>query len=291
MTAVTWPGSEQDQGRGQSWVPPAGRQYQGNYPPSPFQNPPPGRRRTGLIVGLAVLAVVLALAAATGVYFVARNTSDPAGSPTTTTPHRGSATTEPPVTGSPGAGAGRPEAVVPGWQVAVSTERGFAYDVPPEWKVLDEDTLIGFEDAEGPKVGMAGASTYRDGYCTEADGSFRAAAGLSGYRDADLNLVAADAAGKWGRFGYLGPNDEPPQVEVAPAVPITVNGVKGAHSSATVRVTVASPCAPPAARVHVVALPAAQGSHVFVIIADQQVPDALPEDAMLKIINTVRPAR
>jgi hypothetical protein len=242
-------------------------------------------------VGLAVLAVVLALAAAAGVYFATKDSADSAGSPATTTPNRGSTTTEPPVTSSTGAGAGRPDAVVPGWQVAVSTERGLAYDVPPDWKVLDEDTLIGFEDAEGPKVGMAGASTYKDGYCTEAGSSFRAAAGLSGYRDADLNLVAADAAGKWGRYGYLGPNDEPPQVEVGPAAPITVNGIEGAHSSATVRVTAASPCAPPAARVHAIALPAEQGSHVFVIIADQQVPDAPPEDAMLKIINTVRTAR
>jgi hypothetical protein len=288
---VTWPEGE-------------GGQYQGSYPTSPFgafgappheQSQPgprypggqPPRRRTGLVVGLAVLGALVVLTAVAGAYFVlaAKRTDGAAVASTTTvstSPRAGGQSATP--TGT----AKAPAAVVPGWQVAMSSKRKLAYDVPPDWKVLGEDTIIGFEDAEGPKVGMSGAATYKDGSCAESEGATRAVAGFSGYQDTDLGMVAADAAGKWGRYGYLGPADEAPEVDVATATPITVNGIEGAHATATVRITTPAPCAPPAAKVHAVAVPAQQGATVFVILADQETPDSLPDDVALRILDTIR---
>jgi hypothetical protein len=270
---VTWPVGGYDQGPGEP------RPYQGSYPPSPFDPvgsqqpggypydqpypgqpgggypPAPRRRRTGLIVSLAVLGVLLVVGIVVGALYL----------------------------------RGAPPPVVPGWQVATSSKRKLAYDVPANWKVVDEERIIGFEDSTGPKVGMTGVATYLDGYCAEASASWRAAAGFVTYQDTDLNLVAADAARKWGHYGYLGPKEEPPQVDVGPPGPMTVNGIEGVYASSTVRVTVPSPCAPPTARIHALALPSAEGgSYAFVIFSDQEVPDALPEQEARRILTTIR---
>ena len=307
---MTWPPGDADHNK-------TGGQYQGSYPASPFQRPPgsgypqpvpyeqyvrqqtppppapPPGGRTGLLVVLVALGAVVALGIAAGAYLLTRNGTTRAGATTATTiTTTTQASTEPPATTAattpPGQSGAKPDPVVPGWQVAVSGKRKLAYDVPPDWEVLGEDVIIGFEDASGPKAAMSGAAIFKKGYCAESETAYRAGAGFAGYRDTDLDLVAVDAAGKWGRYGYLGPNDEPPQVEVSPAEPITVNGLQGAHATATVRVTTPTPCAPPAARVHVVALPAPEGSYTFVVLSDEEVPDGLPEETFLKIINTVR---
>jgi hypothetical protein len=160
--------------------------------------------------------------------------------------------------------------------------------VPPDWELKDEDAIIGFEDASGPKVGMSGASTYKEGYCAESNG-WRAGAGFTGYQDSDLGVVATDAAGKWGRFGYLGEGDAQPRVDVAAPDTITVNGINGVYATATIDVTAPTACSPPTAKVHAVALPAASGgSYAFVLFSDQGVPDAISDQLARKIIHTIR---
>jgi hypothetical protein len=230
-----------------------------------------------MLVAAAVVILVLALGVVAGLLLLRRDTPGTA----TAAP----AASSPLVTSAPT--ANRPAPTVPGWQVATSSKRKLAYDVPADWKVIDEEAIIGFEDASGPKVGMTGAATYLEGYCSEPN-AWRAGAGFSGYRDTDLSLVATDAAGKWARYGYLGPNGELPRVDVAAPEPITVNGISGAYASATVKVSVADACAPPSARVHAVALPAADGCYVFVIFSDQEVPQAISDELAHKIIATIR---
>ncbi len=262
-------------------------------PGGPTGQGPQQGSRTGLLVGLAIAGLVLAVGVVAGVVYIRGDgASDPAANTSTTAPPATgqsggpSPSSRPPVTSSR---AATPDPLVPGWQVAVSGKRRLAYDVPPGWKVLGEETIVGFDDTTGePLIGMSGAATYQDGYCAEADASWRAATGFSGYRDTDLALVATDAARKWGRFGYLGPDDQEPAVEVAPASELTVNGIVGAYSTATIRVTAPAPCAPPSAVVHTFALPADEGSYVFIVISDQEVPDALPADQIRRIIETVR---
>jgi hypothetical protein len=231
---------------------------------------------TGVLVAAAVVILVLVLGVVAGL-LLRRDTPGSA----TAAP----ATSSPLLTSAPA--ADRPAPTVPGWQVAISSKRKLAYDVPADWKVIDEEAIIGFEDASGPKVGMTGAATYLEGYCSEAN-AWRAGAGFSGYRDTDLSLVATDAAGKWARYGYLGPNGELPRVDVAAPEPITVNGISGAYASARVQVTVADSCAPPSAKVHAVALPAPDGCYVFVIFSDQEVPQAISDELARKIIATIR---
>jgi len=271
---------------------PAAQYGQYGHPGGPGGHGPRQGGRTGLLVGLGIAGLVLVIGVVAGVLYVRDGTTDPAANTTTsaapaTTPSAGPSTsTEPPVTSTR---ANAPAPVVPGWQVAVSSKRNLAYDVPPGWEIVGEERIIGFEDGNGqPAVGMSGAATYKDGYCPEADSSWRGGTGFSGYRDTDLALVATDAAGKWGRFGYIGPNGEEPTVEVGTASELTVNGITGAYARSAVRVTGPSECSPPSAVVHAFALPADEGSYVFIVVSDQEVPDALAEDQIRQIIGTVR---
>lgn len=281
---------------------PYGQESQGGYggygQPAALGGPggsgPARGGRTGLLVGLAAAGLVLVVAVVAVVLYLRDGRSDPVANtepnPSTSTTPSGppASTSRPPLTSSQVA---RPEPVVPGWQVAVSGKRKLAYDVPPGWKIVPDEQIVGFEDAAGePQVGMSGAALYQDGYCSEADASWRGGTGFTGYRDNDLALVATDAAGKWARFGYLGPNGEEPVVSVGAASDFTVNGVDGAYAKATVQITAPAPCAPPTAVVHTFALPAAEGSYVFIVVADQGVPDALTDDLATQIIRTIRPA-
>jgi hypothetical protein len=270
------------------WYPPG--QYPGQHPPYGPQyppGPPPGGRRTGLLVTAVVVALVLASGVVAGLFLLRRDNAQPAASTGTAAPATSATPRSATLTSAPT--PARPAPTVGGWQVAISGKRSLAYDVPPDWKVLDEDAIIGFEDASGPKVGMSGASTYKEGYCAAEPHAWRAGAGFSGYQDTDLGVVATDAAGKWGRFGYLGQDNAQPRVDVAAPERIEVNGISGVYATSTVKVTAPTACSPPTAKVHAVALPATGGgSYVFVLFADQQVPDAVPDDLARKIINTIR---
>lgn len=263
-------------------------------PPPGWQPPPHKPDRTGLWVALTALALVVTLGVVVGVILLTRDGDDPIAGPTSTpaAPTSERPTSERPTSTEPAptsAGAPALDPVIPGWQVVVSTKRKLAYDVPPGWEVLDEDTIIGFEDAEGPQVGMSGAAQVGNGFCAESETAYRAGTGLSGYRDTDLELVAEDAAGKWGRFGYLGPEDEPPSVDVVPAEPATIAGGDGMRTRATVSEIVESPCVPPSAVVHTAAIPSpAGGSFVLVIISDQGVPDAVTDEQADQIISSLR---
>lgn len=271
---------------GHGWTPPPGHGASGQWAPAP--QPPTGR--VGLFVGLAIVGLVLVIGAVAGILYV-RGDGDQVADPGPTSSAPATTGARPTSPGPSSSSApGRPDPTVAGWQVVVSGKRRLAYDVPPDWKILDEERIVGFSDAAGePAVGMSGTSVYRDGYCAEAEASWRAAAGFSGYRDTDLALVATDAATKWSNYGYLGAGGEEPDVTVAAAAELTVNGITGAYTKAAIRVTAPSPCAPPTAVVHTFALPADQGSYVFVVVADQEVPDAFADDTIRRIIDTIRP--
>jgi hypothetical protein len=183
---------------------------------------------------------------------------------------------------------------VPGWHAVVATKHGVTYDVPPgTWSVKSPSTIVGFEDSRGtPEVAGSGAAMYKQGYCQGHSGSWRAEAAVSGYSTTDLAADAADAAGKWGRFGYT-PDSKgsAPTVRIGGTKAIDTGGGTRAQE-ATAFVTVhdaADPCSPPRAIVHAVAVPLKDGKvSVLIVIADQGTSDAVADADLEKIAGSVR---
>ncbi|MBP2477156.1 hypothetical protein JOF53_006028 [Crossiella equi] len=262
----------------------------------PPPGPPPSRRgRQLLVVGLSAVIVVGLVA----IVFLA-NGSDEAGSQGTsavaTATSTASTTSQRPTTApaaSTGPSTGTVAPQVAGWQ-GVWTKRGLAYDVPPAWKVLGASTIIGFEDANGPKVGMSGASTFREGFCTadpKRKSAKRAIAGVGGAKISDPAVTAAEAAKLWADGRYGDTEGEQPRIDVGKVQALTVGSRAAARVTATVTVPgTRHQCDPPAGVVHVVAV-AGQGTEqgaVFVVQADQDAPDSAAAAELSKIVSSLR---
>jgi hypothetical protein len=56
--------------------------------------------------------------------------------------------------------------VVPGWNTVRSVKRAALYDVPPDWNVNSEDTLVGYQSNDGKLlVGATGSASVGDDAC------------------------------------------------------------------------------------------------------------------------------
>ncbi|MBB4894660.1 hypothetical protein FHS39_003718 [Streptomyces olivoverticillatus] len=201
---------------------------------------------------------------------------------------------------APGASAAP---MVAGWQTQNSETHHFSYDVPGKadnWKVLPPETAIAYTKDGKPLVTMSGAANFHEGGCASRNDSSIGEAGKGqlaqvgvqgGAKDTPPEQAAYNVAGNWGFAAYGGLNGHKPEMKVGKAVPWKHNGIDGFTSTAEVTLTNrASSCVPPKAVVHSIAQKLPNGEvHVWVIYADQGVPDALTPDQIEKIMNTVRP--
>ncbi|MCK2242573.1 MULTISPECIES: hypothetical protein [unclassified Crossiella] len=264
--------------------------------PVPPQPPPPPQQRGRRIAVVALSAVIL-IGLVSIVFLVSGSggsgpseTSAAAASGTTGRTTRGTTSRTPAPTTTLPSKSVTPQ--VAGWQ-AVWTKRGLAYDVPREWKVLSPATIVGFEDANGPKVAMSGVSTFKEGYCTadpKRRTARRALVGIGGAKVSDAASTAGEGAKLWadGRYGEA--EGVQPQVELGKATPMMVGAREASRVSAKVKVSAKHECDPPAGVVHVVAVKGAtvETGAVFVIQADQDTPDSLSAADMEKMISSLR---
>ncbi|WP_240152162.1 hypothetical protein [Streptomyces mobaraensis] len=192
-----------------------------------------------------------------------------------------------------------------GWQSQVYERHGFAYDVPgkgEKWKVLPGDTMISYTADGKPVVAMTGTANFREGGCSSnpnpdtfgeaGKGQLATVGTTGGGKDGDLRTNARNWAGNWGVMAYGGTGANKPKIEVSQATPWKHNGIEGYTATAKVKVTHRpSACVPPTAIVKSIAQKLPDGTfHGWVIYADQGVPDALSEEQIDKIMQTVRPA-
>ncbi|WP_308015590.1 hypothetical protein, partial [Streptomyces huiliensis] len=192
-----------------------------------------------------------------------------------------------------------------GWQSQVYERHGFAYDVPgkgEKWKLLPGDTMISYTDKGKPVVAMTGTANFREGGCSSnpnpdtfgeaGKGQLATVGTTGGGKDGDLQTNARNWAGNWGVMAYGGVGANKPKIEVSQATPWKKNGIEGYTATAKVKVTHRpSACVPPTAIVKSIAQKMPDGTfHGWVIYADQGVPDALSEEQIDKIMQTVRPA-
>ncbi|WP_312018620.1 hypothetical protein, partial [Streptomyces sp. I05A-00742] len=289
----------------------------GMAPPMPVPVPPQPRRRNKTVLAVASGVVALAVVGAGVVYAVNKNGGDDkdekggarAASEAPKDPAAGQQGKE---SAQPGAQPGDQDKPADGgykapagWQTQTYERHGFSYDVPgkgDKWKVLPGDTMISYTDKGKPVVAMTGTANFREGGCSSnpnpdtfgeaGKGQLATVGTTGGGKDGDLQTNARNWAGNWGVMAYGGIGANKPKIEVSQATPWRKNGVEGYTATAKVKVTHRpSACVPPTAIVKSIAQKMPDGTfHGWVIYADQGVPDALSEEQIDKIMNSVRPA-
>jgi hypothetical protein len=261
-------------------------------PEEPLPAPGPVRRR-----GLREHPMVAALAAGTAVLvlaFLAFETTPGGSAGRNDAVSSGESPTPPPPLDLPSVTPS-----VPGWQPVSSSADGLAFDVPPDWTVEASGSIIGFETASGQLLALHGVSRFESNFCPTLDVSARAQAGFTTI-DSDEATSAADAAARtamdWSQAAYGSPDGvTPPAVTVsAPkAVRVLAGSVGAEEVTATVQPADPNDCSPPSVSVTAVALPlsvdpTASAYHVHLILADQQVTDAVTPDVAAQIITSIR---
>ncbi|GAA4229051.1 hypothetical protein GCM10022254_20630 [Actinomadura meridiana] len=190
-----------------------------------------------------------------------------------------------------------PSSTVPprvrGWKAVSSAKYGLTYDVSPSWRILPSGTLHGYEGVNGGNpVMMSSGAEFREGACKDGDDEYdRADTGFNQYVVGDVLKVANHAANKWATNGYSEEGAPAPVVTLSAPKTVRVGRARAVYIRADVVVKAGKKCSPPKAVVHTVAVPGvAPGlTTVFVLLADQGVPDALPNADMRKILASLRP--
>ncbi len=278
------------------------------YPQQPAVPVAPVRkRRQGLIVTVCVVAVALVAGGVTlalrsghhGTHKtpVAAGSSSPAASFSAPAP---GATDQGP---SLSDGASKP--LIAGWQTQGEASHGFSYDVPPasqKWKVNSPDLELAYTDKKNnPVVVMSASSEYRLGGCdspgshtgaVQAGTGQLATVGEQGSTKGTLQDNARNVAGNWVWAAYGGADGHKPQkITVTSATPWKHNGVDGYMAKATATgIYRTSGCVPPTAVAYGISMRLKDGSTgLWVLYADQGVPNALTDAQIQKIMSTVRP--
>ncbi|MGV9414785.1 hypothetical protein ACWDOP_33200 [Nocardia sp. NPDC003693] len=181
-------------------------------------------------------------------------------------------------------------ALTPGWKTAFAVTRNALYDVPPDWASPGPGWVGGFEGKEYTLY-MRGLATYGEGACGGYD--TQASAGIAGSALSDPAAAAREAAPKWtkvaleesGMGGWSTPTTYTEE-------PITVQGRNGFHVTASIVNQGTIDCArPPAAVLHVVAIPDGNGQTILMIVfSDQNFAGAPTAEAMRQMYTSVRPA-
>lgn len=255
--------------------------------------PPPPKRRTGLVVVLPLLIVVGVLVGMTVILTVHG--------------HRPTVSRHPPVatlplpSSSPGAPipsyfSPQPISVPPlisGWQAVAADRDHVAYDVPPDWRVLTPGTIAGYENPDGrPEVVMHTVSDYRHGFCGHERGSTRAEVGFITPQGSKLEAQAQEAVRTWAAAAAEGEDGKQPSVTISGPRQVPVDGgeITATVFTGTAKPMDTNPCSAPLVKVTIAVLAKPDGtSALFTAVTDEQVPDALPDDVLARIISSVRP--
>jgi hypothetical protein len=249
----------------------------------------PSRRRLSSMSVLGVLAVVaLLIAGVTAVYSHGR-------------PGAGGSAETPLAEPSPSPDRVRVSLapVVEGWQPVQSDDQPFAFDVPPDWTVEDPSVAVGYETPTGDLVTLHGVARFKTNFCPQLDVSARALAGfttIGAGEVADVAEAAEQASLTWAEAAYgSADGTRGPTTSVGGAQPVDVANDSAEATAVTTTVIPADPgpCGSPEVAVTAVALPLRMDSgagryHVFLVLADQGVSEAVTAELVLKIAQTIR---
>jgi hypothetical protein len=267
-----------------------------------YAEPPEKKKATGLLVSVAVAAVVVAgLVVTLVVIGPSRSTG---GVPLAVQSPLLSSNTPSRSGTAPGAGdplqpkaTGAPQ--VAGWKVipindGKTLQTSKAYDVPPNWDPL---TLSASFGPDTGKISLYTPAIYLKGYCPGSTTSFRAMAGVTTVTNSGDNAAQAIAAAqKVTDSVYHTKNNTKPKITMGQPTPVSVDRDKRGYTvTAKSEITLGpdDKCTPTRASVSVVVLeskPEDKTSVVITAFADQDFAEAVPETDLQKIVTSMHAA-
>ena len=184
--------------------------------------------------------------------------------------------------------------VVPGWSPVRSVKRAAVYDVPPNWRVHTESTIVGYETDGGHQVAASGAAVFGLGACGDQHAPL-ATAGSSTTPAPTWPGRRVDRTGV-GRPGLpRRPRRRPPKLTVGAPEPVTtLTGRPAVVVKVTARTASrAGPCKLAEGTVHALSATGFTGelgpTAILVVVASLGQPDAVAESEIRQILGTLRP--
>lgn len=264
-------------------------QYQqyGGYPGGP-QPPAPKKGKTALWIAIGAVVLVIAVGVTLLIVLTDKDKQLAVPSVSATPPSTPSrpTSTAPPSTHPDN----KIESTTPGWQGILSEKDNAAYDLPPDGWDTKPGIISGYP--EGPvQVVMHETSTYKRHACPEIESSSRGQVGFVTVDNLEVPVAARGAVRVWAQAGGSGADGKVPDVPLPETTQIPIDGGKTQATSATATFTppASERCRAPSVQVTSAAFKSGTKTVCFLIVTDQQVPDALPAEDAKKILASLRP--
>ncbi|MEV0321719.1 hypothetical protein ACIBKX_35110 [Streptomyces sp. NPDC050658] len=272
--------------------------------PSPSGGGNGDGNKTKVVAIVAALAVVVA-AGVTGFLVLGGDKDDEADSKPSKSP-AASASKKPSSDPATGGGTERgtgngPKPVVDGWQVVVNPKWGTAFDVPADWEVQTPGTFIGFEDAKkgdgSPLIGMSAPAYYKSKWCSSdddkdgtKDDTALGAVGTKGANGAkSTDEVAVNQVPWWVFGGYTQPDRKSITTDKKAKPFTTKTGIKGSIARAHSTNTPQNGKCDSDGKAITFGFKNSEGDYVaWSLYGAKGVKDEIPEETVMKILNTVR---
>ncbi|MFC9653622.1 hypothetical protein ACFV9P_30190 [Streptomyces sp. NPDC059892] len=280
------------------------------YPAAGQPGPPgpgPGGKKNTTVIAVVAAAVVVIAAAGTAFFVLGGDDgkSDKAGdakASSSASPSDGPSAA--PSADNPRDGsAAKP--TIEGWKVVTNPKHGTRFDVPADWEVDKPGVISGFEDVKkgdgSPAVTFSAPAFYKSKWCsqdTDRDGKLEDSSlggtGTKGGRGAkDTATAARSEAGSWVWAAFAQEESEASlkknlTVSESEAY-TTTSGLKG-HFATAVATGLAkkNKCDTDGKSIAFTFANAKGDFSTWVLIANKNVPDEIPDATIKKIMSTVR---
>lgn len=185
--------------------------------------------------------------------------------------------------------------VVPGWNTVRSVKRAALYDVPPNWTVNSEDTLVGYQSNDGKLlVGATGSASVGDDACGK--NMSLAISAVKHSTDGDLAGASTSQALEWADAAFRDSNDKRPALKhEKPEQVITLTGKPAVIVKVDATATHTSGTCGTKGAVYAISATGFTGelgpTAILVVVAGVGFNRAIPEAEVRQILTTLRPEK
>jgi hypothetical protein len=193
----------------------------------------------------------------------------------------------------PTAGPAAFDPVVGGWKTVRSTQRAALYDVPPDWTVNSDDTIVGFGTRNGQVVVAAsGSASVGENAC----GRFTSLATsvVKHSTSDDLATASRLEAQQWAGAAFLDSQDRRPTLRTGrPETITTATGKKAVIVKVTATAASSVGLCGPTGVAYAVSATGFTGklgpTAILIVVAGTGFPKAVPDDQIRQVLTTLRP--
>ncbi|MFP8942457.1 hypothetical protein ACLIYM_13595 [Streptomyces fenghuangensis] len=281
--------------------------------PQPPQGGKDGKRGRNTAIAIVAAVAVIAAAVVTGVLVLTGDDKGEKGEKTAgpgaaVSPSPEPSTAEPdededsgaerddPTNPRDGVAPEKPEPVVPGWKVVTNAKHHNAFDVPADWKLGTETTIIGYGQKDeddpfsGPQVAFSAPAFYKEGWCKVGNSKYtRATVGSKGGQGSRNTAEGAEIAAE--NFVYFAYGEQKDTVKLTKAKKFSnEHGITGHIASATATgVKKENKCDSDGRVVTVSWIDGSNDLRIWLLITDAGVDDEVSQETIDKMTGSLRP--